>query len=33
MVGDPRNGTLYEEDEGDDETMEAEHLCEDEYHD
>lgn len=24
---------LYEEDEGDDETMEAEHLCEDEYHD
>lgn len=33
MTDDARNGTLYGEDVGDDETMEAEHLLEEEYHD
>lgn len=33
MTGDARNGTLCGEDEGDDETMETEHLPEEEHHD
>lgn len=33
MTGDARNGTLCGEDEGDDETMETEHLPEEKHHD
>lgn len=33
MTGDARNGTLCGEDEGDDETMDAKYLLEEEYHD